>query len=235
MSALSLTQALRRCLFFSTVGFVLFINEGEQVANAQMHCISINFNILHVPATACQVHPSEYAYEVNSVTEQESISANCRRYTNVDGLPQGVDSTDYIHCDGAQLKLADNNLGSEQSFSSISHYQWPARSTAQLLFIFPTRVSLTSITLHYYCDSLTGLPRLIFYAVRNDFDVWDSPTLNTPHVDVDVASVPLGEEPAGRKSASINVNFSTKKVLMYKFRSVFKLAMSEVEFFTCRK
>ena len=151
-----------------------------------------------------------------------------------DGLKTGTYTSKYTHCDGTQLRLTDSNLGSEQ-YSSSDYYVWPARNDAQLLFIFPTRVSLTTITLHYYSDSIRGLPRLSFYAVPDDFDVWDTPTTSIPRVDV--AAVSPGGEPAGRRNISINVNFNTKKVLMYKFSStyiVYQLAVSEVEFFQCQ-
>ena len=69
------------------------------------------------------------------------------------GLPVGTFSNDYIHCDGIQLKLADSDLGLEQHKSS-KYYVWIAGSNGQLLFIFPTRVSLTTITLHHYSDSI---------------------------------------------------------------------------------
>ena len=114
-----------------------------------------------------------------------------------------------------------------------SHYQWSAGSAAQLLFIFPTRVSLTTIILHYYSDSVRGLPRLNIYAVPDDFDVWDEPTTSYPQADVD--SVPPGGGSAGRRSANINVNFNTGKVLIYKYSSNFLFALSEVEFFMCSK
>ena len=180
-------------------------------------------------------YPSEYAYENDSVSRAESASVNCRKYPIIDGLPAGVFSSNYIHCDGTQLKLADSNLGSERTFSSSSHYKWSAGCDRQLLFIFPARVSLTTITLHYYCDSVRGLPRLRFYAVHHvhNFDIWDTPTSNTPHVDV--TSVPPGGEPAGHRSVRITVNFNTQKVLMYKYSSSFWFAASEVEFFTCSK
>ena len=175
------------------------------------------------------MYPSEYAYHVNSVSEQESASANCRRYPG--GLQEEVFTEEYTHCNGTQLKLTDSNIGQEQ-YQISDYYVWPAGSAAQLLFIFPTRVSLTTITLHYYSDSAQGLPRLSFYAVPNGFDVWNAPTASNPSVDV--ASVPPGGEPAGQRSVNITVNFNTMKVLMYKFRSSFAFAVSEVEFFTCK-
>ena len=175
------------------------------------------------------MYPSEYAYHDDSVNRAESDSANCRRYPS--GLKVAVSTQDYIHCDGSQLKLIDSDLGSEQ-YSSSAYYWWNARRDGQMLFIFPIRVSLTTITLHYYSDSDRGLPRLRFYAVPDDFDIWDASTTSNPHVDV--AAVPPGVEPAGHRDVSINVNFNAKRVLMYKFSSSYSFAVSEVEFLKCK-
>ncbi len=105
------------------------------------------------------------------------------------------------------------------------YYVWIAGNNAQLLFIFTTRVSLTTITLRYYSD------RLRFYAVPDNFEVWDTPT--TGYSSVDIIAVSPGGEPAGSSSVSIIVNYTTMKVLMYKFSSSFYFAVSEVKFFTC--
>ena len=180
-------------------------------------------------AIPCQVYPSEYAYHDDSVTRAESGIANCRRYP-AGTLPGSIHPEDYTHCDGTQLELVDSDLGQEQ-YSSSEHYVWSARSKEQLLFIFTTRVSLTTITLHYYSDSVRGFPRLTFYAVPDNFDIWDA--LSTGNPNVDVAAV-QGREPTGRRNVSINVNFSTKKVLMYKYSSSYQFAVSEVEFFKCK-
>ena len=184
------------------------------------------YNIAH--AIPCQVYPSEYAFENDAVTRSEGHSANCRNYPS--DHPDGVVVGNHIHCDGTQLKLIDSDLGQEQ-YSSSKYYIWSAGSDGKLLFIFPTRVSLTTITLHYYSDSLRGLPRLRFYAVPNDFDVWDTPATNYPRVEV--ASVPPSGQSAGRRNVSININFNTGRVLMYKYSSSLMFAVSEVEFFTC--
>ncbi len=137
----------------------------------------------------------------------------------------------YIYCNGEQLKLSDGDAGPKLEYRSDSHYAWIVNKGGQLLFIFSTRISLTTITLHYYSDSVRGLPRLRFYAVPDNFDIWNAPALSCPRVDV--ASVSPDGEPAGRRNVSINVNFNTKKVLMYKYRSNFVFAVSEVEFFIC--
>ena len=114
--------------------------------------------------TTCQVYPSEYAYLRNSVFRSERSSANCRPYES--GLDDrgSAYTPHYTHCDGSQLRLTDSDFGPEQ-YSSSDYYVWNAGSSNQLLFIFPTRVNLTTITLHYYSDNTRGLPRLRFYAV----------------------------------------------------------------------
>ena len=176
------------------------------------------------------MYPSEYAYHKDFVNRAETGSANCRNYPS--GLAKAqIGSEDYIHCNGPQLKLTDSDLGPEQYRSSY-YYEWSADIVPrQLLFIFPTRVNLTTITLHYYSDSQRGLPRLRFYAVPDDFDVWDAPPGNSRYADI--AALPPGEGSAGRRNISKNLNFSTTKILMVKLGSNFKLAVSEVEFFTC--
>ena len=133
----------------------------------------------------------------------------------------------YIHCDGEQLKLSDSDRGSSTKYTATSYYEWPARSAVQLLFIFPTRVSLTTITLHYYSDSVRGLPRLRFYAVPDDFDVWDTPASSISYIGIDSDS--SGEDIIHR---NIFVNYNTKKLLMFKYSGTLAFAVSEVEFFT---
>ena len=149
-----------------------------------------------------------------------------------------ISLSDYIHCNGKELLLADFKFGSNEEYKRKYYYQWDNNSQ-QLLFIFPTRVSLTTITLHYYSDCVRGLPRLIFFAVPDDFDIWDALTTDTSVLNVtdsEVDSVPPGGDPTGCRNVSINVNFSmiyTRKVLMYKYSSTFLLAVSEVQFFNC--
>ena len=174
------------------------------------------------------MYPSEYAYRDDTVARAESASANCRRYP-----PRvGDGSIVYIHCDGEQLKLSDSNRGSNTEYTATSYYVWSAGSDEQLLFIFPTRVSLTTITLHYYSDSVRSRPRLRFYAVPDDFDVWDGLTSGTPYAGI--AAVPPGGEPTGHRNVKVTLGpkFNNKKVLMYKFSSTFAFAVSEVEFIT---
>ena len=176
------------------------------------------------------MYPSEYAYHHDSVNRSEPSGANCRRYPE-SGLQTGVFTDQYTHCDGLQRKLTDLDIGQEQ-YLYTDYYWWSAGRDGQLLFTLPTSISLTTIILHYYSDSHRGLPRLIFYAVPDDFDVWDTATTSTPRVRV--VAVPPGGEPAGRRNISISVNFNTKKVLMYKYSSSFMFAVSEVEFCKCK-
>ena len=90
---------------------------------------------------------------------------------------------------------------------------------------------MTTITLHYYSDSVRGLPRLVFHAVSDDYNIWDG--LRTNYRPTEVAAVPPDGEPVGLMNVNINVSFNTRKVLMYKSSADFGFAVSEVEFFTC--
>ena len=169
--------------------------------------------------SSCQVYPSEFAYHRDSVIGTERDSANCRNYHT----PQ-----DYIHCDGTPLRLTDSNIGSEQ-YTTSDYYVWPNETrSSPLLFIFPTRVNLTTITLHYYHTSGRGLPSLRFYAVPDDFDVWDAPTSRYSHVDV--AAVPPSGESAGHRNVSITIYYYTSKLLLVNFESNYPFQVSELEF-----
>ena len=146
----------------------------------------------------------------------------------------------YIHCDGEQLKLSDSDRGSNTEYTATSYYVWNTGSHEQLLFTFPTRVSLTTIKVHYYSDCVRGRPRLILYAVPDDFDVWNLPTGALIFVGPGTESIPPGGEPTGGKYITFKSQskFNTIKVvmsmLMSKLRSGsdFQFAVSEVEFFT---
>ena len=174
------------------------------------------------------MYPSEYAYHKDSVERIERDSANCRNYQS--GLETFRRSEDYIHCNGTQLRLTDSDFGLDKNTFS-DYYLWPAGSrSSQLLFIFPTRVNLTTITLHYYSTRGRSLPRLRFWSVPDEFDVWDAPT--SIYSREDVAAVPPGEEPAGYRniSNSFNTHISTTKILLVKFSSSYPFQLSEVEF-----
>ena len=178
------------------------------------------------------MYPSEYAYHGDFVYRYESDCANCRNYQQ--SLDRTVNSEDYIHCDGTPLRLTDSDIGSQQ-FTITDYYVWFGGETPnqQLLFIFPTRImDLTNITLHYYGTSDRGLPRLRFWAVPDDFDVWNA--LTSGYSYVDVAAVPPGEEPASHRNVSVRFTelVNSHKILMYKFASTFSFTVSEVEFFS---
>lgn len=176
------------------------------------------------------MYPSEYAYHADSVTRAEVTSANCKNYPQ-GNLPSGIHPENYIICNGTQLRLVDSELGSEQ-YSSSEYYVWPVtKGSSQLLFNFPTRVTVTTITLHYYSDNIQRLPRLRFFAVPDDFEIWDAPIISYSYVEV--TAMQLFEEPADQRKASVYFNLLTKKVLLSIFGSSFKFAMSELNFFSC--
>ena len=179
----------------------------------------------------CCILPSENGYHRDRVYHSESISANCRNYPPAGDVGQSIHPEHHIHCDGTPLRLTDSDIGSEQ-YTTSYYYVWTAGSgNRQLLFIVPTRVNLTTITLHYYSDSIRGLPRLRFWAVPDDFDVWDAP--NSIYSYAEVAAVLPDEESAGINNVSVSFKIVTvtMKLLLYKFSSDYSFALSEVEFF----
>ena len=194
--------------------------------------VSLNSFAVQLGNCFCHVYPSEYAYHEDSVNRTERSSANCRNYL-VD-LKPSFRSDHYIHCNGTQLRLTDSDIGSQQ-YTTSDYYVWPAGSgNSQLLFIFPTIVNLTTITLHYYSDSIRGLPRLRFWAVPDDFDIWYA--IISSYSYVEVAAVPPGGEPAGHRNVSVNFTIiNTLKIVMHKFVSAFSFTVSEMEFFSSCK
>ena len=67
---------------------------------------------------------------------------------------------------------------------------------------------LTTITLHYYSDSDRSLPRLRFFALPGDFDIWNAFTGSYNYAEV--TEVTPGKEPAS-VNININVTFNTNK------------------------
>lgn len=184
-----------------------------------------------VCTNAYKGYPSGYVYNKDSVTRAEHPNANCTKFP-ASSATAGIHPENYIYCNGAQLKLTDSNLGSEQ-YGSSEYYVWaPGKLIKrQLLFIFPTSVNLTTIILHYYSDSERGLPGLKFFATPDDFNIWDAPTVCDRYAEV--AAVLPNEEPAGNRNISVTFNVIMRKMLLVKLGSSFTFAVSEVEFLIC--
>ena len=190
-----------QCYFVQVILWIVLLcsPQSETIIMYTLDVITV-LCIYAALATSCQVYPSEYAYLDSSVTRFEREIANCRVYLPM-GLALSVKAEDYTHCNGVQLRLADSVLGSEQ-YTTSHYYVWNVSPSSQLLFIFPTRVNLTTITLHYYSDNLRGLPGLRFYAVPDDFEVWEA--LVSSYKYEDVLPEEPNEELANRSNISIN-------------------------------
>ena len=181
-------------------------------------------------ATSCgKVYPSEYAYLQDSVYASERSGANCRNYPS--GLEPSIRSEDYIHCDGIPLRLADSDYGSEPyNVNSTEYYVWDAETRyRRFLLIFPTRVDMALITLHYYSDSMRGVPHLIIYPIAepDHFYVWDSLTINDVHLLLGLA--PPGSQPGHRNVSFDSLGINTTKILIIIEAGNF--ALSEVELY----
>ena len=64
----------------------------------------------------------------------------------------------------------------------------------------------------------------------DDFDVWDDVLAANTSTYEEISALPLSQEPARQRNVSITVDFNTRKLLMVKEGSLFKFALSEVEF-----
>ena len=217
-----------------SVTIILPIDQGKADLNiiVCLSIIKIIFFSTAALANLCQVNTvAEYAYHKTSVTREEKGSANCTMYPS--GLQNNGGSEQYMHCNGKPLRLTDSQVGSEH-YISDDYYVWDTQSSSsQLQFIFPTRVNMTTITLHYYSDNVRGHPRLRFYAVPDDFYVWDALTQGNNWSEI--AAVVTDQTVQGRRNVSRDFNFMTKRVLLYKFSSSKIFALSEVEFLTCNR
>ncbi len=67
------------------------------------------------------MHLSEYAYQDDSVSRTESVSANCRSYQS--GLRDWLYTEQYTHSNDTQLKLTDSDVGQEQ-YQTTGYYRW---------------------------------------------------------------------------------------------------------------
>ena len=169
---------------------------------------------------------SEYAFDDNSVTRTERASANCRTYPT-GNLLGGIHPENYIHCDATQLIPTLN----KSSTSPLTVMYGILGVVNNCCSYSPQESPWLPSHCTTYSDSVRGLPRLRFFAVPDDFNVWDAPRTSYPRVDI--PSVPSSGEPAGHRSNGINVNFNTKKVMMFKYSSNFNLAVNEVQIFNC--
>ena len=145
-------------MYLTSVTVIFIVLIGARTSTLDVSMKSIISSAISILPTAfsspCQVYPLECAYCDDSVSRIEMAGANCR----ASDMEKILHTAEYIYCDGTQLTLVDSDTGSEQ-YSSRDYYVWSAGRDWQLLFIFPTRVSLTTITLHYYSDSIHGRPK----------------------------------------------------------------------------
>ena len=115
-----------------------------------------------------------------------------------------------VLCLSINTKLSDSDRGSNTEYTPTSYYMWNTRSHEQLLFIFPTKVSLTTIKVHYYSDRVRGRPRLRLYAVPDDIDVWNLLPISAPIFVGPDTSIPPGGEPKGVNTSHSNPSPNSK-------------------------
>ncbi len=89
------------------------------------------YPLLHIRCT----HQSMPIWRVLSV----HLSHPVQTVGTVSGNLQGGNRPEhYIHCNGTQLKLADNSIFGQEEYQTSDHYVWNTDKDGKLLFIFPT-------------------------------------------------------------------------------------------------
>ena len=158
---------------------------------------------------------------------------NCSPYPPSITSDSEVDPTQHIRCTHP-TRLTDSDTGPTTYTEDIAADVYVSGNSAeQLLFIFPTSVSITAINLLYYSNTEDqGHPKLRLYAVPENFNVWDTVDSSYPSIFIDEA-LP-GSEETGLRNVTREAGFQTTRVLLTKSESKnYNFVMSEVEFFTC--
>ena len=228
-------SSVGKCYLFVFLAFVVFVSSEGELANESLFII-VQFVSLRqlLMLVRCTHLGIPIVFILDSLDPRDPVSTVCMWGHHLEPSFRNIT---IVITDGTPLRLTDSQLGSEQ-YNSSDYFVWNNETSGgHLLFIFPTRVNLTTITLHYYSDNIRGFgfPCMKFSAFPDDFKLWDRiGTSSEANIDAPWPVPPDGES-TGPRSVSVNhVNITTKNILMYVvLLNLQRAALSEVEFFTC--
>lgn len=188
----------------------------------------------HVTESACQslLTPSSYAYRtdalLNSVVDD---TLNCRE------SELGIMYTNCSH----PIILTDSLLGPAQFnvADSSPYYHWNKENPRnQILFTFPTSVSVSVLQLYFYTDKDNGiaLPKTRLSLVNDSFQVSDTiDESTTSSFTIDAVIGGDGENRLTNVSRRLTGQFqrmTTQVLLRIEGDKVYALALSEIKFCT---
>lgn len=179
------------------------------------------------------LQPSTYAYRSDAL-ENSAVddTPNCAE-TDLDGIM-------YTSCNLPGLILTDTLLGPAQfEADSNSYYHWTKTRTNQILFTFPTNVSVFMLQLHFYTDHDNGiaLPKTRLYLVDDSFrvsDTVDESSSSTRSFTIDAHPGESGVNERINVSRRLTDPFQnrTTKILLRIDQDKNALAVSEIRFCT---
>lgn len=194
------------------LGFLLFAITVEKIKTQEEEICSAS------------VQPVSYSYLNGSFCCQDFEANGCV-------VDRNIDTQTYISCTSSLL--SDNSLGPANFNESMNkgYYIWNNSGQRQvMLFTFSQNITLTNIEIVYYYYG-RGRPKLRFYLVEDNFQVWDA--INNNRISITLDNDVLGENNTGRQTSTKRLNGITSKIAMEivndkKFRSV----QSELTFCT---
>ena len=168
---------------------------------------------------SCGINPQSISYS-NQSFDTGTHPIDCE-VENVSGRV-------YMHCSNTVLTDGYRGPANFNEGDTRPYYIWDKPQKQRLLFTFPRTISLTSIILYYYHSINYALPKVRFFPIGDDFQIWDQ-------VPNDVLSTTIGpvgsSQYMGKASIAVNLTASISKLLMLvEMHKSYGLALSEIEF-----
>ena len=186
----------------------------------------LNVHLTLAQSDTCNsVHPVSYSYLDGSFTSLESTAAaHC-------ATPITRDELVYLTCTSSALTDGDPGPANFTGTDSEEYYIWDnSKVSQQMLFTFARNFSLTAIRINYYYFR-NGKPKLRFYLVEDDFQVWDSTTAD--HTSTTFDNMRLEENSTERRIDTNTVHGIVSKILLVSvFDKRYRTVLSEVTFCT---
>lgn len=127
--------------------------------------------------------------------------------------------------------LTDSYKGPEQyTGTNQDQYYYITRGERhQVLFTFSNQLIVRDIKLYYYSDvsGNKSLPRVSVHAVKDDFKVWETPPKSR------IVDIGPNTSAVGLQNEIMQVNFSSKNLLLVVDQLEHQFYLSEVAFFRC--
>lgn len=174
----------------------------------------------------CQtLQPRSYTYRADALVNSD-VDSQCSE--------EDINGTTFTTCSSPHMILTDMTLGPDQFNASdpSTYYHWNKDTMNQILFTFPTNVSVSRVQLHYYTNQGSGiaLPKSRLTLVNDTFTAAD--TLNDSIESFTIDEMTMGDEGLNIANRDLAGQFTTQILLRVEEHKVYALALSEIKFCT---